>query len=110
MPGYSEFCRYCDELVPPDGTVCPSCGKENPTGPLRCPKCRSPIRPGWARCSTCGLDLEIDCPACGERTFFGDYCEACDAELVVVCPHCETEQPPVGDTCIECGKPLTATA
>ena len=110
MPGYSKFCRYCDELVPPDATVCPSCGKENPTGSLRCPKCRSPIRPGWSRCLTCGLDLEIDCPECGERTFFGDYCEACDARLVVVCPHCETEQPPVGDTCVECGKPLTATA
>lgn len=109
MPGYREFCRFCDELVPSDAAVCPHCGKENPTGPLRCPKCHSPIQPGWNRCSTCGLTLEIECPTCRETTFFGDYCEVCDARLTVVCPHCNTEQPPLGETCIECDKPRTET-
>ena len=108
MVGYDLPCRYCEALVPPDSAFCPVCGKVNPTGPLRCPKCRSPIRKAWARCSHCGLPLKINCPHCGKETFFGDYCEHCSGRLVVTClnPRCGFEQPPVGDVCVKCGRPL----
>ncbi|MGQ9604524.1 MAG: double zinc ribbon domain-containing protein [bacterium] len=82
--------------------------QKNPLGPLRCPKCRNPIQKDWKKCSNCDLSLEVACPKCGKTTFFGDYCEHCDARLVVACPNpkCKTEQPPNGDKCIKCGKPL----
>jgi len=108
MAGFKHPCRYCDKLVPPDSETCPLCGKVNPTGPLRCPKCRHPIEQGWAACVSCGLKLQTVCPECFTSTFFGDYCAACDARLVVVCPNpkCRFEQPPVGDLCFKCKKPL----
>lgn len=108
MPGYKHPCRYCGKLIEAEANVCPFCGKVNPLGPLRCPKCRNPIQKGWKKCSNCGLSLEVDCPKCGKMTFFGDYCEHCDARLVVVCQNskCKMEQPPIGDKCIRCGKPL----
>ena len=108
MPGYMHPCRYCDKLIPPDSNVCPVCGKVNPLGPPRCPKCANPIQKGWISCNSCGLSLEYPCPACGKKTFFADYCEHCGHRLSVTCPHrkCKTEQPPVGENCIKCGKPL----
>lgn len=108
MVGYMQACRYCEAMVPPDAEFCPLCGKVNPVGPLRCPVCRNPTRKQWARCSNCGLSLRTACPGCGGETFLGDYCERCGGRLAVVCPHpkCGAEQPPVGDTCRECGKPL----
>ncbi len=106
MPGYMHPCRYCNEIIPPDSNVCPICGKVNPLGPLRCPKCRSPIQKKYKVCPSCGLSLEITCPHCGERTFFGDYCERCGKRLVIICPKCKTEQPPIAGKCIKCGKPL----
>lgn len=108
MPGYAQPCRYCNQLVPPDSNACPSCGKVNPTGPLRCPKCRGPVQVGWKACATCGFSLETVCRKCGQATFFGDYCQACGAQISVVCPNkkCRTVQPPVSDKCIKCGKPL----
>lgn len=108
MPGYKHPCRYCDGLVSEDSNVCPLCGKVNPVGPLRCPKCHSPIEKGWTKCGHCGLGLQIACPQCGKLTFFGDYCDKCNARLVVVCPNpkCRTEQPPIGPNCVKCGKPL----
>jgi len=47
-------------------------------------------------------------PKCGKKTFFGYYCEHCDARLTVVCSNkkCRTEQPPLGAKCIKRGKPL----
>lgn len=101
-------CRYCDELVAPESRACPICGKDNPVGPLRCPKCRSPIEPGWSRCGNCGLALEVECPSCSEKTFFCDYCERCGARLLVTCPNpkCRLEQPPLGDNCVKCHKPM----
>lgn len=101
-------CRYCDQLVPPDANTCPLCGKVNPAGPRRCPKCRSPVQKGWVSCSSCGLSLQYRCHACGKTTFFGDYCEHCGVRLAVTCPHrkCRVEQPPLGENCIACGKPL----
>lgn len=108
MPGYKHPCRYCNKLVPPESNVCPFCGKINPSGPLRCPKCRNPIQKDWGTCSICGLALKVTCPKCNKPTFFGDYCERCGARLVVVCPNpkCKTEQPPISDKCVKCGKPL----
>lgn len=108
MVGYKHPCRYCNNLVPPNSKVCPFCGKINPKGPTRCPKCRNPINEKFKVCSNCGLALSVTCPKCGKETFFGDYCEHCDSRLVVVCPHrkCKTEQPPIGDICIKCNKPL----
>lgn len=108
MPGYKHPCRYCQKLVPPDANVCPFCGKRNPSGSLKCPKCRNPIHKDWTKCSNCGLSLEAICPQCRRATFFGDYCQHCEAQLVVVCPEpkCKTEQPPVGDLCIKCGRSL----
>jgi len=107
LPGYMIPCRYCQQLVPPDANTCPACGKVNPVQ-ARCPKCAHPIRKGWVACSSCGLSLEITCPFCGQKTFFSDYCEHCDRRLVVTCPHrkCRTEQPPLGDKCIKCGRAL----
>jgi len=107
MPGYKHPCRYCNQLVPPDANVCPLCGKVNPLG-LRCPKCRSPIKQAWKNCSNCGLLLEVACPKCGRTTFFGDYCQNCEARLTVFCPNpkCRAEQPPLGGNCLKCGKPL----
>jgi RNA polymerase subunit RPABC4/transcription elongation factor Spt4 len=107
MAGYKHPCRYCGKLIPPESNVCPICGRRNPLS-LRCPKCKSPIEKGWKSCSDCGLSLEIICPSCGKPTFFGDYCDVCDAPLTVICPNpkCRTEQPPLGDKCIKCHKPL----
>ncbi|RLF38009.1 MAG: hypothetical protein DRN21_05750 [Thermoplasmata archaeon] len=106
MPGYMHPCRYCNELIPPDSNVCPMCGKVNPLGPLRCPRCRNPVRKNYKVCPSCGLNLEIACPYCGEMTFCGDYCGHCEKRLVVVCPKCKNEQPPIEGKCIKCGKPL----
>lgn len=33
-------------------------------------------------------------------------CEHCGAALLVVCPECKTEQPPLGEKCMKCLKPL----
>jgi predicted amidophosphoribosyltransferase len=95
-------------MIPPLSNVCPICGKENPLGPLRCPACRSPIKRSWEKCNHCGLVLEINCPSCNEKTFFGDYCEHCDSRLIIQCknPKCNRKQPPIKDVCIYCGKPL----
>jgi hypothetical protein len=108
MVGFKHLCRYCDKLVPANANVCPFCGKVNPVGKLRCPKCRNPVEKGWYACSHCGLRLEIICPQCGEKTFLSDYCSHCDARLVVVCKNkkCKTEQAPIADTCVKCGRPL----
>ena len=108
MPGYKHSCQYCGKLIEADSNTCPFCGKVNPLGLLRCPKCRNPIEKDWKKCGNCGLLLEVTCPKCGKTTFFGDYCEHCDARLVVVCPNpkCKNEQPPIGEKCIKCGKPL----
>lgn len=59
-------------------------------------------------CSSCGQSLEVRCPSCGQVTFFGDYCKSCGKRIVVICPNkkCAQEQPPIGDKCIKCGKPL----
>ena len=59
-------------------------------------------------CSSCGQSLEVKCPSCGKITFFGDYCKSCGKRIVVTCPNkkCAQEQPPIGDKCIKCGKPL----
>lgn len=106
MPGYQHPCRYCDQFIEPDTNVCPLCGKNNPLGPLRCQKCRNPIIKGAKKCSHCGLDLTVECPKCGKNTFWGDYCEYCDAELQITCNHCKTKQPLVNETCIKCKKNL----
>ena len=106
MPGYKHPCRYCEGLIEKDSNFCPLCGKVNPLGPLRCPKCRNPMKEDWKKCSNCGLILETACPKCGKQTFFGDYCKNCNARLVVTCSKCKTEQPPIGDKCIKCGKSL----
>ena len=107
MPGYMRPCRYCGKLVPPDSTACPFCGKVRPLEPPRCPQCRSSIESGWVRCAACGVSLRIKCPACSKETFFGDYCDVCQAPLLVICPNkkCRIEQPP-GSKCIKCGKVL----
>jgi RNA polymerase subunit RPABC4/transcription elongation factor Spt4 len=108
LPGYMRPCRYCEKLIPPDANVCPLCGKVNPSGPRRCPQCASPVQKAWINCSSCGLSLELACRACGQKTFFGDYCEHCGIHLGVTCPNpkCRAEQPPLGENCIKCGKPL----
>ena len=108
MPGYKHPCRYCDKLVPPESKVCPFCGKINPTGSLRCPKCQNPVQKDWVKCGKCGFDLKTTCPKCGKATFFGDYCENCSARLTVVCPNpkCKTEQLPISEKCVKCGKLL----
>ncbi|MFP4200983.1 MAG: double zinc ribbon domain-containing protein [Bacillota bacterium] len=107
MIGYQKPCRYCDELIPPTSNTCPNCGRVNPLS-SRCPRCKTPLRAGWSHCPSCGLKLRIDCPYCGEKTFFGDYCDKCDARLLVRCTgeKCRLEQPPLGEVCIECGKPV----
>jgi RNA polymerase subunit RPABC4/transcription elongation factor Spt4 len=108
MPGFKHPCRYCNHLIPPDSGTCPYCGKVHPLESPRCPKCRSLIETGWLKCATCGASLRVNCPKCGKDTFFGDYCDACQALLVMTCPNtkCKTEQP-IGVKCIKCGKPLT---
>lgn len=106
MVGYKVPCRYCQELISPDANVCPLCGKVNPAGSPRCPQCRNPLKKEWQKCEHCGLELQVSCPKCGQKTFFDDYCAACGARLTVVCPKCKTEQPPLGDNCAKCGKPL----
>ncbi|MFO7811246.1 MAG: hypothetical protein R6V47_07760 [Candidatus Delongbacteria bacterium] len=108
MPGFKHPCRYCDKLVPPNSNVCPFCGKINPKGPTRCPVCRNPISSDYKVCAGCGLELKTVCPECGKETFLGDYCEHCDVRLLVVCTNkkCGHEQPPIGDKCLKCGKPL----
>ena len=110
MPGYKHPCNYCNELIETDSNVCPMCGKVNPLGPLRCPRCRNPIEKAFKKCSQCGLVLEVACPACAKISFFGDYCDHCAGRLTVICPNpkCKAEQPPLGDKCIKCNKPLYA--
>lgn len=108
MVGYKHPCRYCNEFNEANANVCAFCGKINPVGQLRCPRCRNPIRKNFRNCSHCGLELNLDCPACGEKTFFGDYCEKCQARLTVTCPHprCGEVQAPLEKKCVKCGKPL----
>ena len=106
MISYKQPCRYCDQLIPPESNICPLCGKVNPLGPLRCPKCSNPVRKDYIVCSNCGLSLRVTCPSCGETTFFGDYCEHCGERLTVICPKCGTEQPPIDNKCIKCGRTL----
>ena len=108
MSGYKHPCRYCGKLVSSGSNVCPYCGKIRPLESLRCPRCREPIDKDYIKCPNCGLDLKIECPHCKKKTFFGDYCEHCDARLVVICPNkkCKAEQPPIGDKCVKCGKSL----
>ena len=107
MPGYKLPCRYCGKVIPPESNICPICGKANPIF-LRCPKCRDLIEKEWLNCPSCGLSLRVTCPTCKNETFFDDYCEKCDFALTVVCPNpkCRLEQPPLGNKCIKCGKPL----
>jgi hypothetical protein len=102
-------CRYCDEMAPADCNVCPSCGKWNPAGELRCPRCRFPVREVHRTCAGCGQKLEVACPSCGLPTFFGDHCGQCGARLTVRClqKKCGFEQPPLGDMCSKCGRPIS---
>jgi len=104
--GYKQPCRYCNEFVDSDSDVCPFCGRYNPVGPLRCPRCRSPIMRTFKVCSSCGQSLQVECPDCGRNTFFGDHCNFCGSRLVIKCENCRTEQPPVSDICIDCGKKI----
>ena len=106
MLGYKHPCKYCNQLIPPNSNVCPLCGKVNPLGPYRCPKCRAPIEKNWKACSRCGLALEITCPSCKKTTFFGDYCQHCDAPLWTECKNCHTVQPITSEKCVNCGKKL----
>jgi RNA polymerase subunit RPABC4/transcription elongation factor Spt4 len=106
MLGYKHPCKYCNQLIPPNSNVCPLCGKVNPLGPYRCPKCRAPIETTWKACSRCGLALEITCPSCKKTTFFGDYCQHCDAPLWTECKNCHTVQPITNEKCVNCGKKL----
>ena len=107
MSGYNVPCRFCGKLIPKESNVCPVCGKSDPIF-LRCPKCRDILKKDWVNCPSCGLSLRIKCPKCGQETFFDNVCEKCGEELKVVCPNpkCRTEQLPVSDKCIKCGKPL----
>jgi hypothetical protein len=104
--GYKHPCKYCNKLVPPNSAVCPFCGKVNPLGPYRCPKCHEPIEKEWQVCPRCNQNLRIVCPFCKKVTFFGDNCEDCGARLLVKCPNCGQEQPPISDKCIKCDQPL----
>ncbi|MCL5010693.1 MAG: DUF5684 domain-containing protein [Patescibacteria group bacterium] len=104
--GYKHACKYCDKLIPPNSNICPFCKKSNPLGPCRCPKCREPIEKEWQVCAKCNQDLRIVCPFCKKVTFFGDHCEDCGARLLITCPNCGQEQPPLGDKCIKCGQAL----
>lgn len=106
MPGYKHPCKYCGKLVSSDEGLCPFCGKVNPTEPYRCPRCRHPIDHGQIRCSDCGQSLRVKCPHCAQETFFGDYCGGCGKRLTIKCRRCGEEQPPLGNKCIKCGKPL----
>lgn len=108
MVGYKHPCRYCDQYIPSGSAVCPLCGKETPLGPLRCPRCRNPVQKNWQSCNSCGLELQVECPYCHELTAFTEYCQHCDERLVIKCPNekCGAEQPPLGDTCVECGEPF----
>jgi RNA polymerase subunit RPABC4/transcription elongation factor Spt4 len=106
MLGYKHPCKYCNQLIPPNSNVCPLCGKVNPLGPYRCPKCRAPIEKNWKACSRCGLALEITCPSCKKTTFFGDYCQHCDAPLWTECKNCHKVQPITNEKCVNCGKKL----
>lgn len=108
MIGYKHPCRYCDQFIPSGSAVCPLCGKENPLGPLRCPRCRNPVQKTWRTCNSCGLELRVECPFCHTMTAFTEYCQHCEKRLVVQCANekCGAEQPPLGDTCVECGEPF----
>jgi len=104
--GYKHACKYCGKLIPPDSTACPYCEKVNPLGPFRCPKCHEPIEKDFKMCPKCKLNLRIVCPFCEKTTFFGEHCEDCGTRLMVTCPNCGQEQPPISDKCIKCEKPL----
>ena len=82
MPGYKHPCRYCGEMAEADANTCQACGKVNPCGELRCHKCRAPVKEGWKVCAGCGFKLELACPKCGKKVFFGDYCP-CGARLSI---------------------------
>ncbi len=107
MGSYNQFCRHCRQLIPGDAQVCPFCQRVNPLM-SRCPRCQAPTRSTYRSCTVCGLTLEIQCPQCGQTTFFDDYCRHCSAPLTVECPNpkCRLRQAPLGDDCRQCGKPL----
>ena len=108
MVGYKHPCRYCNQFIPSGSSVCPLCGKINPLGPLRCPQCRHPVQNNWKSCNHCGLALSIECPYCQQSTYFSEYCQHCQAQLIIKCKNeqCGKEQPPIGVVCIECGEPF----
>jgi RNA polymerase subunit RPABC4/transcription elongation factor Spt4 len=107
LAGYKHPCMYCEKFIPPDSNLCPYCGKTDPFT-LRCPQCRNPVDRDWIKCSHCGLSLHMRCPVCEKDTFVGNYCEQCNAYLLVACPNrrCKMEQLPIFTKCIKCGKPL----
>lgn len=102
--GPRQPCKYCGKIISPNSNLCQFCGKVSPLGPLRCPKCRNPVAQTAATCGGCGLAMKIFCIFCGKKTSFGDYCDKCKQRLLVVCPECQREQPPIGERCIKCGK------
>ena len=104
--GYKHSCKYCEKLITPNSITFPFCEKTNPLGPERCPRCHEPIEKDWKVCAKCKQSLRIVCPYCEKITFFGDHCEDCGERLLVKCPSCGQEQPPIGDNCMKCNKPL----
>lgn len=52
------------------------------------------------------VELGNDCPHCGGKTFFGDYCEYCGMELKVTCPKCGNKQAPLSEYCLKCKRPV----
>ena len=106
MAGYKHPCAYCGKLVNRTRTFARTAVKELRRGHFKCPRCRNTVERDFKLCAHCGLPLHIICPTCGKETFFGAQCDVCSTSLLVTCPKCKTQQPPVGPNCVKCGKPL----
>ena len=72
-----------------------------------CAKCGTRLQPNSKFCLECGQvvlnENETICPKCGEKTQKGNFCYACGTPLSKKCPNCNTDVPPDGKFCPECG-------
>jgi len=108
MATFKQPCIHCGTLVDRDARFCPACGSNSPFVYL-CPTCLREVKKGAETlCAGCGRPLYITCPLCGGRTFVGERCESCGANLMIKCPNkrCGVAQFFQNEKCTACGKKI----
>ena len=79
-------CRECKKTTF-YGDYCFECGKPLPAyiaappGSFMCPKCHNPTKKEFVACPHCGISLQIECPQCKKKTYYGVNCQECGKPL-----------------------------